>query len=473
MARVREILLPWDSQPQEAVDVDQNSPFFQGLEEVYLPDGSGGFSQIFTSNPAWLGLIRVGGSIDSIGAAGRAVETTSTSDYFNFQGSGPDISMTTGGTFLVVLQKTDATNRASSLFGGAFGTTTILNIHGPYSDGVTYWDFGGNTGNNRVSVGGLNYSKPTALVFSAGAGGTRIVQDGIVRASKTSAISRIKNGSNPTTLNRAGIPAGDLDKFYLIAWWSKELTDAECAAVSAKPWPLFAPKSIWVPVSAGGGTPTLTVPDTSHAHTLDNVVLTSSTALVVQDMAHGHALDALTLSTGTTLTVADAQHAHALDNVTLSTTGATSLTVADSLHAHALDAVVLTSQTDLAAADMAHGHALDNTVLTLGGINLVIAEIMHAHGMDGAALTLDTYLAVADLLHAHTIDNVLVSIPGDTLDLILKILVNRQELNPATGTFTLYDNDGTTVLYTTSAWADAAGTVPYSGGALRRIDALF
>lgn len=28
-------------------------------------------------------------------------------------------------------------------------------------------------------------------------------------------------------------------------------------------------------------------------------------------------------------------------------------------------------------------------------------------------------------------------------------------------------------LSSTSAWADAAGTVPYSGGALRRIDALF
>lgn len=224
---------------------------------------------------------------------------------------------------------------------------------------------------------------------------------------------------------------------------------------------------------AGGGGTDLTVPDSSHAHTLDAVVLTSSTALVVQDMAHGHALDAATLSTGTALTVADAQHAHALENVTLSTTGATSLTVADSLHAHALDAVVLTSQTDLAAADMAHGHALDGVTLTLGGVNLVIADIMHAHALDNVALTLDTYLAVADLLHGHAIDNVLVSIPGGTLDLILKILVNRQELNPATGTFTLYDNDGTTVLYTTSAWADAAGTVPYSGGALRRIDALF
>ena len=98
---------------------------------------------------------------------------------------------------------------------------------------------------------------------------------------------------------------------------------------------------------------------------------------------------------------------------------------------------------------------------------------MHAHALDAVALTLDTYLAVSDLLHGHAVDNVLVSIPGGTLDLILKILVNRQELNPVIGTFTLYDDDATTVLYTTNAWADAAGTVPYSGGALRRIDALF
>lgn len=230
-------------------------------------------------------------------------------------------------------------------------------------------------------------------------------------------------------------------------------------------------QTILVPVSAGGA-PTLTVPDSAHAHTLDSVVLTSSTTLAVQDMAHGHALDAPTLSTGTALAVADSLHAHSLDNVTVSTTGSVSLTVADSLHAHALDNVGLTSQTDLVAADLTHGHALDGVTLTLGGVNLVIADIMHAHALDNVALTLDTYLAVADLLHAHTLDNVLVSIPGGTLDLILKILVNRQELNPATGTFTLYDNDGTTVLYTTNAWADAAGTVPYSGGALRRIDAL-
>jgi hypothetical protein len=225
--------------------------------------------------------------------------------------------------------------------------------------------------------------------------------------------------------------------------------------------------------AAGGGATNLTVPDSSHAHTLDNAVLTTSTTLAVQDMAHSHALDAPTLSTGTALAVADSAHVHALDNVTLSTTGATSLTVADSLHGHALDAVGLTSQAYLAVADMLHAHALDGVTLTLGGVNLTVAELLHAHALDNTTLTLDTYLAVADALHAHTLDNVVLSTPGGTLDLILKILANRQELNPTTGTFTLYDNDGTTVLYTTSAWADAAGTVPYSGGALRRIDALF
>lgn len=215
------------------------------------------------------------------------------------------------------------------------------------------------------------------------------------------------------------------------------------------PWQIFAPQTIWVPVSAGGGTVTLAAQDAAHAHALDNAALSIGVTLTVADLAHGHALDASTLSTGTALAVADAQHAHALDNVTLSTTGATSLTVADLLHAHTLDAVVLTSQTDLAvadvlhahaldgvtldtdstlaAADLAHAHALDAVVLgtevalavadalhahaldgvtlTLGGIDLVIAGVMHAHALDTLALTLDTYLAIADALHAHALDN--------------------------------------------------------------------
>jgi hypothetical protein len=61
---------------------------------------------------------------------------------------------------------------------------------------------------------------------------------------------------------------------------------------------------------------------------------------------------------------------------------------------------------------------------------------------------------------------------ASALDLIYKILTNRQELNASTGKFTLYDDDDVTVLYQADAWADAAGTVPYSGATLARIDRL-
>ena len=58
------------------------------------------------------------------------------------------------------------------------------------------------------------------------------------------------------------------------------------------------------------------------------------------------------------------------------------------------------------------------------------------------------------------------------LDLILDILSNRQTLDPVTGLYTLYADDGATVLKTAQAWEDAAGTQPYRGQALQRLDPL-
>lgn len=56
--------------------------------------------------------------------------------------------------------------------------------------------------------------------------------------------------------------------------------------------------------------------------------------------------------------------------------------------------------------------------------------------------------------------------------LILQILENRQVLDASTGIYTLYDDDGISVLKTASAWEDSAGTVPYRGKGLARLDAL-
>lgn len=64
-----------------------------------------------------------------------------------------------------------------------------------------------------------------------------------------------------------------------------------------------------------------------------------------------------------------------------------------------------------------------------------------------------------------------VRLTGTVTDQIYKLLANRQELDPVAGTFTVYDDDGST-LFQALAWEDTAGTVPYKGGDLRRIDRL-
>jgi hypothetical protein len=61
---------------------------------------------------------------------------------------------------------------------------------------------------------------------------------------------------------------------------------------------------------------------------------------------------------------------------------------------------------------------------------------------------------------------------SEKIDLILDILSNRQTLDPVTGLYTLYADDGVTVLKTALAWEDAAGTQPYRGQALQRLDPL-
>lgn len=50
-----------------------------------------------------------------------------------------------------------------------------------------------------------------------------------------------------------------------------------------------------------------------------------------------------------------------------------------------------------------------------------------------------------------------------TMELIEKILRNKRSLNPATGQFILYDNDGTTPLFTITLYNDVGATVPYDG----------
>ena len=55
------------------------------------------------------------------------------------------------------------------------------------------------------------------------------------------------------------------------------------------------------------------------------------------------------------------------------------------------------------------------------------------------------------------------------LEAVRRLLQNKTVTDPIAGTFTVYADDDTTILYQANLWEDAAGTVPYTGtGAERR-----
>ncbi len=104
------------------------------------------------------------------------------------------------------------------------------------------------------------------------------------------------------------------------------------------------------------------------------------------------------------------------------------------------------------------------TSILSGGITL--GDVAASGGGSGPGPVLD---GNADLGSVGAIGGM---VSQDALALILKILSNRQELDPVQGTFTLYDDDGTPILLSAAAWENAEGTVPYRGQALARIDRL-
>lgn len=119
----------------------------------------------------------------------------------------------------------------------------------------------------------------------------------------------------------------------------------------------------------------------------------------------------------------------------------------------------------------------DNT-LSASAVLAIVGSMSTAQAADvliatGARDLFGTLAAVqADQALTATGTSVAGLTDSQKIDLILKILSDRQTLDPTTGLYTLYDTDATTVLYTASAWEDTGGTIPYRGQQLQRLDPL-
>ena len=129
--------------------------------------------------------------------------------------------------------------------------------------------------------------------------------------------------------------------------------------------------------------------------------------------------------------------------------------------AYLLAAATLAGSGSLAAAQTALGVAL--AALSGSGD---LSDTLSARGTLSAAIS----VASGETLTAGSVAAAVWDTPQGRF--LYAVAHNRVVTDPAAGTYTVYDADDVTVLYTADLWEDAAGTVAYSGAGAQRRDRL-
>ncbi len=136
----------------------------------------------------------------------------------------------------LLYRKRDTTNRTSQAFEGA-ASPGRFQAHLPWSDGVVYFDYGGDTGASRVSVGGLTFGNDV-WSFNNSPTGLQIWQNGILRASNNSASPT--RTSSPLSMFGSAADAANTAVFLV---HNRSLTGSEIASLAQNPWQIFRPPS--------------------------------------------------------------------------------------------------------------------------------------------------------------------------------------------------------------------------------------
>ena len=140
-------------------------------------------------------------------------------------------------TVCLVRRKVDTTLRNAATFGS--GDPSDASRGGafvPWGDGTVYFDFGGQSGANRITVAGLSFSTaiPERWIFHAGARGSAMWQNGVKVASQATAITRTPSASG-FSIN-GGSTTGDEQEFNYFAVYNTQWSDQLCQWWSAEPY---------------------------------------------------------------------------------------------------------------------------------------------------------------------------------------------------------------------------------------------
>jgi len=202
-----------------------------------------------------LALTKISTPVWTIGTHGQSATIEGTGESWELAGNETDyLPRATHGSILSFHRKTDATNRGSSLCGLGTSVASEVTPYVPFSDGIVYWDFGGQSGDRRISVSGLNVAGPQAWGFTAGPTGMNIWQDGVSKQSNTAAA--VRTVSTITFRVGRGRSASDLREHMFFAVLDSEVTGSQMLQWARDPFgPIrrFDEAAVIFPVVAPGG----------------------------------------------------------------------------------------------------------------------------------------------------------------------------------------------------------------------------
>ncbi len=152
-------------------------------------------------------------------------------------------------TILVGYEKSDGTLRAHGTFGSnGLTNTQFCNLNAPWSDGVVYWEFGGNvpgTSDCRTSTHGTGaaiQSGDNNWAVTSGHRGMEIWQNGILLANHSGSASRVANAANTFQLGHHNGSGSDLAHYRYLMVFNRVLSINEIEFMGRTPLAIFQPR---------------------------------------------------------------------------------------------------------------------------------------------------------------------------------------------------------------------------------------
>lgn len=249
----------WTRQPQGSPLVNDATGLTVGLAHlIWAPQAK----DVVTGLVATRNGVSIG--VSSRGAGLTSAVAATAADFGAFRVTTSDGAGT--GDFAVCVVGNPVTSATRSIVtGGLSGVSPepCFTFNGTATDGnrsggiAFIWGANGVRSTSTSIVDGQFH----VFIVSRNSGVMNMYVDGInIAAAAAGTVSSNINSANQSLriggysagsfgLNRAVIP--------LVAWWNRGLTAEQSSALSSNVWQLFAPKRIWVPVSAASGPPTL------------------------------------------------------------------------------------------------------------------------------------------------------------------------------------------------------------------------